>query len=65
MHWPLAGHGALLSPYPHAEGATVQALLADAPGFDRAQLPAGDQAIVAFLDRYLRTKGDSERKGVE
>jgi predicted dienelactone hydrolase len=50
---PIAGHGALLSPLPpHFTGLTAE-LLNDPPGFDRAVLPAVDQAIAAFFGRHL------------
>ncbi len=54
LHWPDAGHGALLSPYPIGEAEKVHALLADGPGFDRKVLAEGDKSIADFLDRYLR-----------
>jgi predicted dienelactone hydrolase len=49
------GHGALLSPLPPLEmlGATAADLLADPPGFDRAQMAGVDQRIVAFFRRHL------------
>jgi len=49
------GHGALLSPLPPAQvlGATEAHLLADAPGFDRAQMAGVDQRIVAFFRSHL------------
>ncbi len=52
---PQAGHGALLSPAPPAEvlPATAADLLADPPGFDRAQLPAVDRGIAAFFGTHL------------
>lgn len=52
---PTGGHGALLSPPPPKErlGAIEQDLLLDPPGFDRALLPAVDQAIVAFFRAHL------------
>jgi hypothetical protein len=54
-HLPDAGHGALLSPPPPLQGLGTLAadLLGDPPGFDRAQLPAVDQRIVAFFRARL------------
>jgi hypothetical protein len=54
VHWPTAGHGALLSPYPIGEAEKVHALLASGPGFDRQVLAEGDQRIADFFDRHLR-----------
>lgn len=50
-HLPDGGHAALLSPPPPANvlGGVAADLLADPPGFDRAQLAAVDQKIVAFF----------------
>jgi hypothetical protein len=53
VHWPLAGHGALLSPFPSSEGETVKALLTDGEGFDRGVLHSGDKAIADFFDKQL------------
>jgi predicted dienelactone hydrolase len=52
---PDGGHGALLSPPVPAGrgGALLTELLADPPGFDRAQLPAIDQRIAAFFRQHL------------
>jgi hypothetical protein len=52
---PSAGHGALLSPPPplQAMSATLRDLLADPPGFDRAQMPAVDRAIAAWFTKRL------------
>jgi len=50
---PAAGHGAYLSPLPQGLGGLVGKLLNDPPGFDRAQLPAVDDRVVAFFDRQL------------
>lgn len=49
------GHGALLSPAVPAGilPPIAQDLLADPPGFDRAQLPGVDQKIVAFFRAHL------------
>jgi predicted dienelactone hydrolase len=49
------GHGALLSPLPPAEVLPPIAarLLADPPGFQRAELPALDARIAAFFRRHL------------
>jgi predicted dienelactone hydrolase len=54
-HLPTAGHGALLSPLPPLEllDGNVKELLADPPGFDRAETPAVDQRIVSFFHRHL------------
>jgi pimeloyl-ACP methyl ester carboxylesterase len=54
LHWPLAGHGALLSPYPINEPEKVHTLLASDSNFDRKVLATGDQTITDYLDRYLR-----------
>jgi predicted dienelactone hydrolase len=52
---PEGGHGALLSPLPPPQvlGAILRELLADPPGFDRAQLPEVDRRIAAFFLRHL------------
>ena len=52
---PTGGHAALLSPPPPAQALSpvVARLLADPPGFDRAQMPAVDQRIVAFFRQHL------------
>jgi len=52
---PDGGHGALLSPSPPADGMSDLAkdLLLDPPGFDRAQLPALDRKISAFMRKHL------------
>jgi len=52
---PGGGHAALLSPQPPAEvlSPVVARLLADPPGFDRAQMPAVDQRIAAFFRQHL------------
>lgn len=52
---PNGGHGALLSPPPPPErlGTIAADLLADPPGFDRAQLPALDQRIATFFRAHL------------
>lgn len=54
-HLPEAGHAALLSPPPpaHLLGGVAADLLADPPGFDRAQLAAVDQKIVDFFRARL------------
>lgn len=54
-HLPTGGHGALLSPPPPASvlDGIAAGLLLDPPGFDRAQLPAVDAKIVAFLRARL------------
>ncbi|MCP5280940.1 MAG: dienelactone hydrolase [Rhodoferax sp.] len=48
-----AGHGALLAPLPPDLDNRVGRLLADPPGFDRAQLPALYDRIARFFDRHL------------
>ena len=52
---PDGGHAALLSPPPPANvlGGVAADLLADPPGFDRSQLAAVDQKIVAFFRARL------------
>ena len=52
---PTAGHGSLLSPAPPREnmGAIAADLLSDPPGFDRAQVPAAHERIVAFFRQHL------------
>ncbi len=52
---PGGGHGALLSPPPPADRIPdiLADLLADAPGFDRSQLPEVDRKITAFFTRHL------------
>jgi len=52
---PTGGHSALLSPLPPAQvlSPVVAHLLADPPGFDRAQLPAVDQSIATFFRQHL------------
>jgi predicted dienelactone hydrolase len=54
-HLPSGGHAALLSPPPPPSvlGRVAADLLADPPGFDRAELPAVDQKIVAFFRARL------------
>ena len=50
-----AGHGALLSPPPPLDrlGAIAKDLLADPPGFDRAEVVRAHAGIVAFMRRHL------------
>ncbi len=50
---PTAGHGALLSPLPPEPGGLVGRLVADPPGFNRAELPAVYQRVEAFFHRHL------------
>jgi hypothetical protein len=50
---PDAGHGALLSPLPPGLTGLAGEMLNDPIGFDRAVLPAVNQAIVAFFSRHL------------
>lgn len=47
------GHGAMLSPLPPGLDGTLGEMLNDPPGFDRAVLPAVDQAIVRWFDVKL------------
>ena len=49
------GHGALLSPPPPASvlGSIETELIGDPPGFDRGQMPAVDERIVAFFRAHL------------
>lgn len=49
----LAGHGALLSPFPPGLSKAEKRLLDDPPGFDRATLPAVHQAISNFFVKNL------------
>ncbi len=52
---PGAGHGSLMSPPPPREKLSGIAadLLADPPGFDRAQVPAAQASIVGFFRQNL------------
>lgn len=52
---PTGGHGALLAPLPPADKLPprIASLLADPPGFDRAELPALYQRISAFFQKHL------------
>ena len=50
---PMGGHGALLSPLPRDLPARIERLLADPPGFNRAELPALDQRTSAFFQKHL------------
>ena len=50
---PTGGHGALLSPLAHDEPARIQRLLADPPGFNRAEVPALYQRINHFFQQHL------------
>jgi predicted dienelactone hydrolase len=50
---PRGGHGAYLSPLPPGLTGLVGDLLNDPPGFDRADLPAIDARIAAFLAKRL------------
>ena len=52
-HMEQGGHGALLSPFPPNVSGLLAELLADAPGFDRKQLPEVDRRIAAFFRRHL------------
>jgi predicted dienelactone hydrolase len=54
------GHGALLSPLPPAAGGGISSLVADPPGFDRAQeVPRLNRQITAFFITHLTTpQGD-------
>ena len=50
---PTGGHGALLAPLPPDEGSRVDRLIADPPGFQRAELPALYQRIESFFYKHL------------
>ena len=50
---PNAGHGTLLSPQPIGPSGTLAWLLADPPGYDRAEVPRVHQRIVAFMQKHL------------
>ena len=54
-NFPLGGHAAMLSPQPPVEvlSPLVAKLLADPPGFDRAQVAVADERIVAFFRQHL------------
>ena len=49
----MGGHGALLSPLPPDLPPRIERLLADPPGFNRAELPALDQRVAAFFQKHL------------
>ncbi len=53
---PTGGHGALLAPLPPADKLPerIERLLADPPGFDRAELPALYQRIAGFFRQHLQ-----------
>jgi predicted dienelactone hydrolase len=50
---PTAGHGSLLSPPPPNLSGTIERLLRDPPGFDRALVPQAHARIVAFFQQHL------------
>lgn len=50
---PDAGHGALLAPLPPDTEGRIGRLLADPPGFQRAELPRLYQRIEAFFNKHL------------
>ncbi|HSW18321.1 MAG TPA: dienelactone hydrolase [Ramlibacter sp.] len=50
---PTAGHGALMSPLPPLANERLRELVADPPGFDRAQMAEVDRRIAAFMRRHL------------
>ena len=50
---PEAGHGALLAPLPPDLEGRIGRLLADPPGFQRAELPKLYQRIEAFFNKHL------------
>ena len=50
---PDAGHGALLAPLPPDLEGRIGRLLADPPGFQRAELPKLYQRIEAFFNKHL------------
>jgi predicted dienelactone hydrolase len=49
---PNSGHGTLMSPWPLAVAQSNSALLADPPGFDRAQLPV----VYGRMGAFFKTK---------
>lgn len=50
---PTGGHGALLAPLPPNLPARIERLLADPPGFNRAELPLVYQRISGFFQKHL------------
>ncbi len=50
---PTAGHGALLAPLPPDNPPRIQRLLADPPGFNRAELPDLYERISGFFQKHL------------
>ena len=50
---PTAGHGALLALLPSDNPPRIQRLVADPPGFNRAELPALYGRISAFFNKHL------------
>jgi predicted dienelactone hydrolase len=50
---PNAGHGSLMSPLPPDLSGPVARLLADPPGFNRAQVPQAHARITQFFVQYL------------
>jgi len=50
---PNAGHGSLMSPLPPDLSGQVARLLADPPGFDRAQVPQAHVRIVQYFVQHL------------
>ena len=50
---PTAGHGALLAPLPPSNPERIERLLADPPGFNRAELPALYERISSFFQKHL------------
>lgn len=54
---PTAGHGALLAPLPSDNPPRIARLLADPPGFNRADLPALYERISGFFQKHLQVDG--------
>lgn len=50
---PMAGHGSLISPQVPDLSGQVARLLADPPGFDRAQVPQAHERIIQYLALHL------------
>ncbi|MFO6420265.1 alpha/beta hydrolase family protein [Hylemonella sp. W303a] len=50
---PTAGHGSLISPQVPDLSGQVARLLADPPGFDRAQVPLAHERIIHYMTQHL------------